>query len=416
MLTQEQYMALQQRVRNLHVRLELLNEQDQVIDALEGIAIDGSINLSADSAYRRTGNLTMVLDEKYNLLPSPTSRLWLNKRIAAYVGLDYFTGIQWFPLGRFAIGNIQVSKDLSSQTINCELLDYMAFLDGTLGGTLESAILIQAESVTISQAVTSTVNNLPKKAIEIVEIDAMPAKVPYDIEKSAGSTTYDVLKELADLYKNYEFYFDMNGYFRFAEIKQRINDPIVWDFSAIPLSLDDSVDFNLKNVKNSIWLWGKVWNTGSGTFQANWVYRNRFARNNTTERNNIASKESGDICYVRDINKSFAWNGTSWEELDFNVEPDFNIEQIGEKVAIVNGDNVYSYEQARINTKFDLLKQSNLAQTISFNTVPIYALQPNTKVYLKIDEIGVEGAYLIKSLSLPLGLGSSNVQCEKIYY
>lgn len=416
MLTQEQYLALQQRTRHLHVRLELLNEQDQVIDGLEGVATDGTINLSADSTYRRTGNLTMVLDEKYNLLPSPTSRLWLNKRVAVYVGIDSFTGIQWFPLGRFAIGNIQVAKDLTSQTISCELLDYMAYLDGTLGGTLESGVLILAESVSISEAIATTVTDLPKKAIEIVEINAMPAMVPYDIEKSAGSTTYDVLKELADLYKNYEFYFDVNGYFRFAEIKKRMNDPVTWDFSAIPLSLNDSADFNLKNIKNSIWLWGKLWETGSGSFQATWVYRNRFARETVAERNNISSKQLGDICYVRDIQTSFVWNNTDWEELDFNVDPDFNIEQIGEKVAVVNGDNVYSYEQAVINTKFGLLEQSNFAQTVSFNTVPIYALQPNTKIYLKSEEIGVEGEYLIKTISLPLGLGSSSVQCEKIYY
>jgi hypothetical protein len=416
MLTQEQYLALQQRTRKIHIRLEVLNNLDQVIDALEGVAIDGAISMSADSTYRRTGNLTMILDKKYNLLPSPNSRLWLDKRVAVYVGIEGFSDIQWFPLGRFALSNIQAEKTVATQTISCDLLDYMAFLDGTLGGTLESAILIPAESVTISQAIASSLADLPKKAIDIVEINAQPAKVPYDIEKPAGSTTYEVIKELAELYKNYEFYFDLNGYFRFAEIKKRINDPIVWDFSATPLSLNDKAEFNLQNVKNSVWLWGKIWDTGNGSFQATWKYRNRFSRPTALARNAIVSKEVGDICYVEDSRTSFFWNGSNWQLLDFNVEPAFNIENIGEKIAVVNGDNVYTTDQAILNTKFALLGYNNLGQTVSFDTVPIYSLQPNNKIYLKSEDLDIEGEYLIKSISFPLGLGSSNIQCEKIYY
>ena len=70
MLTQNQYLALQQNIRNLKVKLELLNEFDQIVDNLEGIAISGNINLDSSSTYRRTGNITMILDPRYNLLPN----------------------------------------------------------------------------------------------------------------------------------------------------------------------------------------------------------------------------------------------------------------------------------------------------------------------------------------------------------
>ena len=80
MATQEQYNVLRQPIRKLHIKLDLLNENDVIVDSFEGIATDGTISLSNQSTYRRSGNFTMVLDKKYNLIPKPDSKIWFNKR------------------------------------------------------------------------------------------------------------------------------------------------------------------------------------------------------------------------------------------------------------------------------------------------------------------------------------------------
>ena len=414
MITQEQYLALSHNIRRLHIKLELLNEEDQVVGNLEGIATAGSINFDATSAYRRTGNITMVLDSAYNLLPNESSKLWFNKRVSVYAGLEYGE-VQWFHLGKFAIGNIQVSRSSASQTLNCELLDYMAFLDGTLGGVLPITTLIPAGTTTISEAVRAAVSYLPRTAIDIIEVDGFPADVPIDIEKPSGSSVYELVKTLVDFYKNYEFYFDVNGFFRLHEIRKRKTDPITWDFTATPLSITDNFTLEMKNVKNSVWIWGDTLDTG---VEIAWQFRNRWHRSTLAERDALTGQEMGDICVVDETGLGYYWDddGAVWVELDFDVDPSLNIEKIGEKVIILDNTDILDVPQAQIRGKFLLIERSNFAQQVSFTTVPIYSLRPNTKIYISSPEVGVEGDYLITQMTLPLGMESSSITCKKIYY
>jgi len=414
MLTQNQYLALQQNIRNLKVKLELLNEFDQIVDNLEGIAISGNINLDSSSTYRRTGNITMILDPRYNLLPNESSKLWFNKRVGVYIGLEYID-VEWFNLGKFAIGNIQIDKSVGNQTINCELLDYMAFLDGTLGGTLPIAVLIPAGITTISDAIKEAVKDLPRVAIDIVSIDGFPADVPMDIEKPAGSTVYELVKDLIDLYKNYEFYFDVNGFFRVQEIRQKQSDPIVWDFTATPLSLTHNATTEMKNIKNSIWVWGDTDDLG---VQVSWRFRNRWNTDTIAERDTLIDKNTGDICFVNETALAYYWDEDilDWITVDFTITPSLNINNIGEKVEVLDDTNIITLDQAKLRAKFLLMDKSNFAQQLNFTTIPIYGLKPNSKIYLSIPDIGVEGEYLVTQISLPLGKESSNITCKKIYY
>lgn len=413
MMTQEQYLALQSKIRRIYVKLELLNESDEIVDSLEGIATGGNINLDSQSSYRRTGNITMVLSPKYNLLPNPSSKLWFNKRVSVFIGLEWLGEMQWFNLGKFAIGNIQINKSVSSQTLSCELLDYMAFLDGTLGGTLPIGTLIPAETTTISAAVRAAVDYLPRKAIDIVEIEGVSANVPIDIEQSAGSSVYELVKQLVELYKNYEFYFDRNGFFRLHEIRKRQSDPIVWDFSTMSLAITDNSTLEMKNVKNSIWVWGDISDLGVQTI---WQLRNRWKRATIVERDALSDKQNGDICYVTETELAYYWEDTAWVTIDFAIDPALNIEAIGEKVKVINDTDIIELAQAKIQAKFSLMEYSNLAQTVSFTTVPIYNLRPNEKIYLNSTEVGVEGEFLVTQMTLPLGMDSSSITCKKIYY
>ena len=61
------------------------------------------------------------------------------------------------------------------------------------------------------------------------------------------------------------------------------------------------------------------------------------------------------------------------------------------------------YEKVR-----DLLYQyTHMNNTISLNCVPIYYLEPNTRVTIEDDAAGVHGDFIIQSISLPLDVSST---------
>lgn len=65
----------------------------------------------------------------------------------------------------------------------------------------------------------------------------------------------------------------------------------------------------------------------------------------------------------------------------------------------------------------DLLYQHTIMNdTVSFSTLPIYYLQPNTLVTLNDPTTGIEGDYLIKTISVPLDIsGSMNISAYKVF-
>lgn len=64
----------------------------------------------------------------------------------------------------------------------------------------------------------------------------------------------------------------------------------------------------------------------------------------------------------------------------------------------------------------DLLYQhTNMADTISLSCMPIYYLQPNTIITLADKQSGIQGDYLIKSMTIPLGISETmNINAYKV--
>ena len=415
MATQEQYNVLRQPIRKLHIKLDLLNENDVIVDSFEGIATDGTISLSNQSTYRRSGNFTMVLDKKYNLIPKPDSKIWFNKRCVISIGVNnYLDKIIWFNLGRIAIDEVDLNFAEAEKTISCQLKDYMVFLDGNLSGRLSHKTAIPANEVTVSEGIKTTVSSLTKVSIEEIQVNGSSALVPYDIEKSPNNTIYDLVKELIEMFMSYDFYFDENGYFIVEKIRDKSTDPIIENFdgSDKDFTLNASSKLDFKNIRNSIWIWGRQLDDGT---QIKWVYRNRWSRQNKLDLNNLADKQKGDICFIVSENKSYIWNESDWELLDFKVVPIFNIESIGEKIWSYSDDKIYTEEQAILRTEYELTNYSNFAETINFSIVPLYYLKPQQKIHINIDG-EISGDYLIDTLNIPLNIDSPmSITAHRLY-
>lgn len=416
MATQDQYNVLRQPTRQLNIKIDLINENDIVIDSFEGIATEGNISLSSESTYRRNGNFTMVFDKKYNLLPSPTSKLWFNKRIGIHIGIkNYFDEIIWFNLGRFALAEGSLDFNQATRTISCQIFDYMAFLDGSLGGVLSHQTIIE-EGTPISNAIKSTLEGLVKVSIGDIKIDNMDLTTPYTIERSAGNTVYDLIKELIELYMGWDFYFDENGYFVVEKIKDKKNDPVIeiFDGSDKDLSLNSNINIDFKNVYNAIWVWGRQLEDGT---QIKWNYKNKWVRNDYSDLSGLADVENGDICHIANEDKSYMWDGDDWEKLDFRVIPQFNIESIGEKTYVYNSESIFNDEQVRLRCEYELtINNSNMAEKINFSCVPLYNLKPQQKISVNINDLGQKD-YIIESITIPMSFnGSMGISARRLYY
>lgn len=415
MISQNQYSVLRLPTRRLNIKIDLINEKDIIIGSFEGIATDGNVSLDGTSTYRRSGNLTMIFDKKYNLLPNPSSKIWFNKRIGIHIGLkNYFGEIVWFDIGRFAIDEADLNFDVNNKSISCQLKDYMAFLDGSLGGTIPNKIIIK-EGTPINEAIKVSLSGLGRVSVEDMKVNNIDLKLPYTIEKESGSTVYELIKEIVDLYPNYDFYCDENGYYTVEKIRNKKNDPIIENFDGTErdLTISSSSQTNFKTVKNSIYIWGRQLDNG---VQVKWCYRNRWARDGKADLTNLdEDKKNGDICFLRNENKSYSWKDDRWELLDFNVIPMFNIESIGEKIFTKSQENIFDNEQARLVAEYELEKHSNTSEDISFTCVPLYYLEPFQKIKVNVDNI-IKGNYLIKSVSVPLDISSAmSVTANKIY-
>ena len=63
MATQQNYNTAKQNIRNLRVKIDLLNFNFQTVDAIEGNVISGSINIDANSDIRRTCDISLVVTD-----------------------------------------------------------------------------------------------------------------------------------------------------------------------------------------------------------------------------------------------------------------------------------------------------------------------------------------------------------------
>ena len=71
------------------------------------------------------------------------------------------------------------------------------------------------------------------------------------------------------------------------------------------------------------------------------------------------------------------------------------------------------------NAAFDKIKEllnthTQYNESVTLSVIPIYYLEPNTRITINDPQMGIQGDYLIKSISLPLtASGTSNISCTK---
>ena len=460
-ITNLQYKTSNQTVRNLSIRINLLDFNYFTVDSLEGYILDGNVSINANSDIRRTCNITFVVkDSSFNI--EAGGKIWLDKLIQISCGIeDLITQeMAWNDMGIFLINQPEYSYDATTKTMKIKGVDLMARLTGLRNGVIPNISSSGYTLIPTGSNVRSVIidilerNNFKNYYVsECFNTDGEIQEVPYDMKFEQGSTWYDVLSALKDILPYYQIYFDINGVFRYEPIPYNDSDPIminedIWTNNVI----SESVNINFQDVKNVVEVWGKVHETDyfsdsttttvSGTtitptwaellqlddyvitaltlpssvngssitinFLGSHVIKDSYG-------NNVTSLDA-DTYYTFSYYPDGYWLFLGGEQAfgvfkDENPESPFYVNSsIGEIREVLYGDeyeNIVSDDLALERAKYEIYRKCRLNDTINLNTTPIYWADVNWKVsYSPLGE-KISNEYMIQSINIPLNIQST---------
>lgn len=362
-----QFKVSKQEQQEKYIKLELLDTKNNLLDELQGLAIDGNISLETNNTYRRNCSLTMYLKNDRLLPTNNQSKIWLDKKFRLLVGIKNIITdeIVWFDKGIFIFQSPDISYDGSSKTLSIQGVDEMKVFEEPL----EFITRIPAETP-LFDAIKMLISLKGFNKYIINDVENLT--IPYDMEKSATDTIYDFLVEIRDLYMNFDMYINENGYFVFEKIKNRKYDMVEWEYGD-----DDKFVINYKNTPN----WDNV--------------KNKVV---------VYGMESDDGSQIK----------YTMENINDNQ---FGTQHIGEKLLVIEDDKIQTLEQAKMRCEYELYLHSNLNDGISFDCVQNFGLDVNKLITVNKKSVGIEGNYLVDSINSSLGNnGVSNITAHKMYY
>lgn len=294
-------------------RFEVLDDEQHIIDIVDGIIQGGSVSIDSTSDVRRTVSITVTPTKLHNsnMKLEEKGDIWFDKNIHMYLGvLDLVSGqYTYYSQGFFVYTTAGYTYNAEANTISLALNDYTAMLDGSRNGKVGSlTTLLKAYEENEDGTVKSgnTIHDtmlslldfytqkkyIPPASVEDIGdpkaytkynvkaqayINNNPAwnRIPYDLTYSAGDTILTMLNGLRDLYPNYETYFDpVTNSFTCQMIPSCESDPIILDNDFFQrILIDESTNVDLSTVKNICEVWGSVldcdWFAESSTYANN---------------------------------------------------------------------------------------------------------------------------------------------------
>lgn len=265
-ISEAQYRTVKQPVQNRYIRLEILDDKFNTIWSIEGATLTGSININAQSDIRRSASLEVVAVDP-RLDTKPGNAIWMDRYIRLWVGIEDLRpqtpadSIVWNNCGVFIIDAPNYHYDPSTNTLNISLMDMMCKLTGVRNGYLSGTGVVYKAGESIKKAIEDTLTQFTSITNYSIADPPYPGEIPNDLEFGQGATVYDVLNALAEIYPDYEIFFDVNGVFVYQKIPTGVNEEVlikddIWDFAV----LSEEINTSFQDVKNSIEVFGRTHN------------------------------------------------------------------------------------------------------------------------------------------------------------
>ena len=228
------------RIKQQFVKITVLNWKEEPLKQIQGIAINGSVNLDGSSSMRRTATLSLFAEEKENDLTNINNLFAINKKCFLELGIvnnvsDYlkqtrdqhdnvinntinyqnlYGDIVWFPLGLYVMFNPSIAHSMQGVTISMQLKDKMCLLNGDLGGEIHSAVefsnqdeivdmntslSIEKKPTLIYNIIKELVNHWGNQDLNKIIISEVPLQIK-QVVKWMGSSDIWLLKEKDNTY------------------------------------------------------------------------------------------------------------------------------------------------------------------------------------------------------------------------
>lgn len=449
-ITEGQFRVASQNIQSRLIRLELLNYQYQTVDSLEGVCLSGSFNIDANADIRRTGSIELVIrDSSFEV--EVGGKIWLDKYIRVWIGtVDMHTGkIEWTNCGIYIIDAPAYRFDATTNTLSLSLLDLMAKLSGLRNGYLKGIPTLLKAGENIRKAIIDTLA-LGGFTKYVVEEAPEPGVIPNDLEFGQGSTIYDLLTGLKNIYPDHEMFFDINGTFFYKKIPTGMDDPVLIDDTLwTNIVVSEDIDADFQNVKNSIEVFGRTHNPAAFAKEAtvssntinltsdtvtaytkDMIYGfvlkdNPGYTNMNLKINNLASlpvtlddgktkatikAESGEIYFCVQYKETY-WNWLGHLQSygfaeDTNKDSPFYVEgTVGRiRLPLFGGEyeNIFSDDLARQRAEYELWLHTNMNNTIQLSCVLVPWMDVNILVEYTSCRNNVKAQYLIKSINFGL--------------
>ena len=185
---------------------------------------------------------------------------------------------------------------------------------------------------------------------------------------------------------NYECFYNTAGKLVFQEMKSRLTDIPVWDFSgSSDFTISRQISADYTKIYNDFKVFGYY--DDETAEQPNW----RIIMQDKAEENPMKNTE-----YV---------SGHK-----------FSVENIGRQHSlVVSEDNYITNEQCKARAEYEKQCAENLINNFSISTAPIYSLNDVNRV-IKVSDNGNRYTCLIDSITYPLDVVSPmTISCHEIF-
>ena len=128
--------------KTISVRLTVLTWDELPLEEIQGKATGGSISVSGSGDYRRSGNISLLVDDSNRNVTDIDNIIAVNKKCKVEIGIHnttaYYTNhdMIWFPQGIFIISSVNITHDMSGMTMSVSLSDQMCLLNGEISGQI----------------------------------------------------------------------------------------------------------------------------------------------------------------------------------------------------------------------------------------------------------------------------------------
>lgn len=226
-------LADKQRLQTQHIKLTLLDWDENPIQEIQGIATSGTISLNGSSAIRRTCSLNMTVDEiAETAITSVKNLISINKKLFLEIGIVNRTNkypeypILWYPQGTFVFTSCSLSSGIGQgYSLSAQLKDKMCLLNGECGGTFTSSVTLDQYDTldpatgeiyttknTISQIIRELVNHFGKVPLDKIIINDIDEKIKMTMRWSGDTPLYLAQKDSSFLYTtDYQDAIDYGG-------------------------------------------------------------------------------------------------------------------------------------------------------------------------------------------------------------